>query len=80
MFRLLHLQPRPVSGKDPHIRRFLDDFVSGLARSMTRARLDADEVWLGADIRSLERGDMFEGLSWYHPIAQRARDDRDKIA
>jgi hypothetical protein len=45
--RRLHIQPCPVSGKSRHIRRFLNDLVGGLARSMTRARLNADKVGLG---------------------------------
>jgi hypothetical protein len=42
---------------------------------MTRARLDADEVRLGTDIRRLERGDLSEAVSRHHAIAQRARDN-----
>jgi hypothetical protein len=56
-----------VSGKCPHIRRFLNDLVGGLARSMSRARLDADEMRLESDIRRLERGDIFEGLFCVSP-------------
>ena len=67
----LALHPtRPVSGKSPHIRRFLNDFVGGLARSMSRARFDANEVRLGADLCCLERGDIFEGVSRYHAIVR----------
>ena len=58
-----YIQARPVRRKGPHIRRFLDDLVGGLARTMARARLDSDEVWLGSDIRCLKRGDKFEGVT-----------------
>ncbi len=57
-----------MSGKSPHIRRFLNDLVRGLARSMSRARLDAGKVGLVTDIRRLERSDIFEGVPWHHAI------------
>ena len=67
-FRWLYIQARPFSGKSPHICRFFDELVGGLARAMTRPRLDADEVRLGADIRRLERSDIFEAVTRHHAI------------
>ena len=65
---LLDIQPCPVSRKSPHSRRFLNDLVGGFTGSMSRARLNADEVRLGTNLRRLKCSDIFEGVPWYHAI------------
>jgi hypothetical protein len=64
------IQPCPVSGKDPHIRRFLNDLVGGLAYSMSRARLNAGQIRLVTNLRCLKRGDIFEGVAWHYAIVR----------
>jgi hypothetical protein len=59
-----------VSGKSPHIRRFLNDLVGGFACSMTRARLNADKVRFVTNIRRLECGDIFEGVPRHYAITR----------
>jgi hypothetical protein len=67
-----------MSGKSPHIRRFLNDLVGGLACSMSRARLDAGKVGLVTDIRRLERSDIFEGMTRHHAIVRVGSGGQDR--
>ncbi len=67
-----------MSGKGPHVRRFLYNLVHWLAGAMTRARLDADEMRHGSDIRRPKCSDIFKAVPRHYTIVRVGAGRKDR--
>src|SRR3546814_544556 len=75
---ILDFQARPSGDERIHIRKFFYDLVGWLARSMSRAGFDTDEVRLTPDFGMLQGGGIFEAVTGDDQVIRIRRDHHDR--
>src|SRR3546814_16424220 len=75
---ILDFEARPSCDERIHIRKFFYDLVGRLARSMSRAGFDTDEVRLTPDLGMLQGGGIFEAVTGDDPVIRIRRDHHDR--